>query len=278
MVATLHQERIDWKVSLQIVDAFQAGLAKLYHYQPFNPEHIADLLTRNRIHCSTPGKLNDPWDCQLWYDCDSLKDPTVRNQYVDWLNEMGDGFPTSERRTALEGWLKGPENLGKSIEDLARKVQVETARRRIYCLTPHPDSILMWSHYSKNHSGICLEFQTANPLFSGAMKVTYLSHYPRFLPHEMGMDQACQVLLTKSDAWSYEEEYRLVGIPQAPPGAPMQLDSDWINLPRGALTAVILGCQADQKRIQRFFKGHAPHLPLKKAIRTRNQYRLTIAD
>jgi len=265
-------------VSLQIVNAFQAGLAKLYHYQPFNPEHIADLLKRNRIHCSTPGKLNDPWDCQPWYDSDSLKDPTVRDQYIDWLNEMHDGFPTSERRKALEAFLKDPENLAKSTEDLARKVQEETARRRIYCLTPHPDSILMWSHYSNNHSGVCLEFQTANRLFSGAMKVSYLSHYPKLLPHEMGTSQAIQVLLTKSEVWAYEEEFRLVGIPQAPPGAPMLLDSDWINLPRGSLTAVILGCQADEGRIKRFFKGHAPQLPLKKAVRARNQYRLTITE
>jgi hypothetical protein len=265
-------------VSLQTVNAFQAGLAKLYHYQPFNPEHIADLLTRNRIHCSTPGKLNDPWDCQLCYDSDSLKDPAVREQYIDWLSQLVGGFPASECRTALEVLLKDPEGLTKSIEGLARTAQQETSKRRIYCLTPHPDSILMWSHYSNNHSGICLEFQTANPLFSSAMKVIYLSHYPKFLPHEMGIGQAFQVLLTKSEAWSYEEEYRIVGIPQAPPGAPMQLDSDWINLPHGALAAVILGCQADQKQIERFFKGHAPHLPLRKAVRVGNQYRLTITD
>jgi hypothetical protein len=145
---------------------------------------------RNRIHCSTPGKLNDPWDCQPWYDSDGLKDPTIRAQYADWLNEMGDGPPTLARRQTLEAFLRDPENLTQSMEELSRKVQAETARRRIYCLTPHPDSILMWSHYSNNHAGICLEFQTANRLFSGAMRVSYLSHYPTFLPHEMGMDQA----------------------------------------------------------------------------------------
>jgi hypothetical protein len=63
--------------------------------------------------------------------------------------------------------------------------------------------------------------------------------------------------------WSYEDEYRLIGIPQALPGAPMQLDSDWINLPRGALAAVILGCQADQKRVERFFEV-MPHNLLSK--------------
>ena len=96
-------------------------------------------------------------------------------------NEMCPGV-TPERRAALATLFSDSDKLAKSVDELSQLIQTETALRRIYCLTPHNDSILMWSHYSNNHTVICLEFTTGNTLFQGAMKVEYLERYPTFLP------------------------------------------------------------------------------------------------
>jgi len=73
----------------------------------------------------------------------------------------------------------------KSIDDFSACNQLVISHRRLYCLTPDPCSTLMWSHYADNHRGICLEFDTTNPLFSDALEVAYRSEYPRWVPHEM---------------------------------------------------------------------------------------------
>ena len=42
------------------------GIGKVYHYQALDePKHwewLADTLTKNRVNCSDPVKINDPWD------------------------------------------------------------------------------------------------------------------------------------------------------------------------------------------------------------------------
>src|ERR1017187_1424146 len=46
------------------------------------------------------------------------------------------------------------------------------------------------------------------------------------------------LMLTKSDAWAYEKEFRLVGTPFAS-SHPLKLDGDYLRLPPRALVAVI---------------------------------------
>lgn len=87
----------------------------------------------------------------------------------------------------------------------------------------------MWSHYADNHRGICLEFDTANPLFSEALGVVYCSEYPRWLPHEMERI-AFEMLLTKAEDWKYEREFRIIGGMNMEKD-PLNVDGDWFRLP-----------------------------------------------
>lgn len=69
-------------VPIMLKSVIEAGIPTLYHYQKYNPEHLSDMLERKRIHCSTPGQLNDPRDCRPWYDFSKIKEPKVRGQYL----------------------------------------------------------------------------------------------------------------------------------------------------------------------------------------------------
>jgi hypothetical protein len=62
-----------------------AGIKRLYHYERFNPEYLADALTKQRVHCSDPANLNDPWDCRPWFDDDALDDPKAVDELIKWF-------------------------------------------------------------------------------------------------------------------------------------------------------------------------------------------------
>jgi hypothetical protein len=141
-------------------------------------------------------------------------------------------------------------------------------------LTPHSDNILMWSHYAENHRGVCLEFDASVRLFGSAMAVQYRKDYPSFTVNVQNADGVLQTILTKSDVWSYENEFRIVGAIRGN-GLPIELDGDY--LPIGdALVGVILGCDADEAKISKFFKGHSRATPLYRAVRSDDRYRLEI--
>jgi hypothetical protein len=46
----------------------QAGIARLYHYEKFCEGWRATTLREQKIYCSDPDKLNDPWDCRPCFD------------------------------------------------------------------------------------------------------------------------------------------------------------------------------------------------------------------
>jgi hypothetical protein len=257
----------------------ETGIKTLFHYQKYEPEHLADLLKRKRrIFCSTPGHLNDPWDCRPWYDFTSIKEAAGRREYLDWYHRNAPPDAPPELRAKVdEIFSSNDDDLEEALAGLSHSMQEEIADRRIYCLTPDPRSILMWSHYADNHRGVCLVFDTDNALFRTARAVTYRDAYPIYKPHEMGPHANLETVYTKSEAWSYEAEYRVLGIRSAP-GSALQLDGNYLELPDGALQALIIGCEADEWEIRQFLKEHAPDLAVKRAVRANGHYRLEISD
>ena len=260
--------------------AVQAGLVTLYHYEKFNAEFLAITLREQKIHCSNPGNLNDPWDCMPWLDAPALRDPNVFRQAMDSYHELGKGHPLRpDLQEKFESRLQNdPKYLNEFIGGQSKSIQDMVAERRIYCLTPHADSTLMWSHYADNHHGICLEFSVANPLFRNAREVVYRSEYPVWLPHEFHAypESTLEIVLTKADDWAYEKEFRLVSVRPGTPSAWLAVKGDYFCLPPGALKSVIAGCVADHEAISKVVNEHAPGLATKHARRVANHYRLVI--
>ncbi len=253
--------------------ASQNGIPFLYHYEGFNPEHLAATLQKNVIHCSDPRNLNDPWDCKPVFDPHALDDPTVLEREIAW----GQGHPAKHLWAAK--MRSDPEFRVSFMMSASPPIEAMLARRRIYCLTPKPDSTLMWSHYAENHRGVCLEFNVANDLFRRACEVIYRKDYPRWAPcdiHEKP-GRVMELILTKLSDWLYEEEYRLVSI-EAPAPDFLCPYGDFFRLPDGALGSVIIGCQADHHAIAEVVRKCAPVLTIKQAVRTGNLYRVTISD
>lgn len=99
---------------------------------------------------------------------------------------------------------------------------LQATKTGILCLSEKFDSPLMWSHYGDQHRGLCLEYDTsglgpsddAHRVQYGASREIYTSEIHKWIIEgdtrsAEKVKRAC--LLTKSDEWKYEEEWRLFG-------------------------------------------------------------------
>ena len=174
------------------------------------------MLREQKLFCSDPHSVNDPWDCKPWFDYrPMLEDPLKREAMITFLRSAA----TRETllhpfRKIYEDQLRKDNNeLVKAVEACSRILGNELAKRRIYCLTPFSDSTLMWSHYAANHRGICLEFDKNNELIGRARPVRYSTIYPEWTPH--GVTDPLELVFTKSMDWAYEREFRIIASAQS---------------------------------------------------------------
>ena len=258
----------------QIRTAGIVGVETLYHYQPFDADRLADLLTNHRVFCSNPANFNDPWDCKPFFDLDVVDDPAMHQIIAEDFIRNQEGGPHGD---PMDEQLRRDPNVAKMFlkrfNDKFCKDFVPS-RWAVYCLGKRSDSALMWSHYSRNHTGICLEFTVPGTKFANAWEVEYQEEYPAFI---FALSDPVRLLIVKSDVWAYEEEFRLVCPYNTNlPDYPLLLDGSYLPIGPLALKSVIVGCQADHEAIEKLISEHAPTLPIRRAFRSPNKYRLEI--
>jgi hypothetical protein len=266
--------------------AAEIGIRQLYHYEPFESKYLEDALTRNRVHFSNPENFNDPWDSYPWFDPVGVKDPTCRARWVQFFEPLFQTLPADLRDAAPQaGWPQNSELLIKAIENMTASTRKIIAERwRIYCLTPHPDSPLMWSHYADKHNGICLEFDARDKVIGRAFQVVYSDAVPVLDGHSLTESEeiADKILLSKSSEWSCENEYRILARDSQADSEQLKVlkitDNDFLTLPSGALTAIVAGCRADLHRIKALVQKFAPNLNIKRAVRSPDRYKIYVED
>jgi Protein of unknown function (DUF2971) len=259
-------------------------IPQLYHYQDFDltsgDDHagrLLDILQNHRIYCSNPAKFNDPWDCKPFFDPALLDDPNAGRAAAEALISTRTGGHELDH---VDDQLRRNPSFLKFVfpkfsADLSDFI---TKRWGVYCLTTDPCSTLMWSHYSRNHKGICLEFSARDNKFAMATQVLYQKEYPPFLLHDPNSTNI--MLIVKSDDWAYEKEFRLI-CPRFTDvrAMPLIMDGNYLPIGAGDLTSIILGCQIDNKAatsIEEMVRDHAPKVRLRRAVRAPNRYRLVI--
>ena len=167
--------------------------------------------------------------------------------------------------------LTDDHQLKKEVEIYSRGLAEEIRKMRVYCLSTDPLSTLMWSHYSANHHGLCLEFDKSNVLIEMARPVRYRDAYPEWTPQGAAADPLALVL-SKAKEWAYEREFRIFG---SLTRGPAKLDGEFATLPDGALTAILIGCEnRNQAEIADLVNEYAPGVAIKHVVRVPNYYRL----
>jgi hypothetical protein len=198
---------------------------------------------------SSPLIFNDPFDVQfdLHLEFDEQK---IVDLIVDELWEIYSGKKTLKAANALgqifESFLKRVPGLSRKdiferqgLRDSIRESIERTKtllpqlhaqqrsllqRSKLLCLSEVHDNILMWSHYTRDHTGAVLEFDSDkdrdSPL-NRAERVNYSRAMPRlmteanmvhFFSGQWRMDANVIMhnsIFTKAADWSYEKEWRV---------------------------------------------------------------------
>jgi len=215
----------------------------LYKYGKFD-EHTEKIFTHNDIYFSSPNVFNDPFDSKPLLTSDGTM--TERKHYL--LEQYQKKYPNRSKEAIsidvdMEIITKGRDRI---VLEEAQKKAIELLRKKlgICCFTEIRDSILMWAHYAKQHTGFCLEFDANNDFFRPSTRAIKVE-YDRFRPelNVLRLDsypegQLAKALLIKADDWEYEKEWRIVDDEK---GEGTQ------SFPEDALIGVILGCRISEE-------------------------------
>ena len=185
----------------------------LYKYTGFS-EHTESVVSTPELWFAEPTKLNDPFECRPWfefkYESYQLVEQMARHIRRTNPNISPNNATVRAAGIFLEGRHKDPAMWDSLREDLVTRIAAEIG---ILCLSAMGENILMWAHYAKCHTGICLGFEWSEytPYFGRAQEVTYETDHPTVdVYNTLRHKQVDQIFLTKFCDWRYEQEWRII--------------------------------------------------------------------
>lgn len=220
---------------------------KLYKYLSCN-NYTFENLRNGCLWFAKPKNFNDPFDCDINLKIvdateDNLKKcfDLMRLQVPDKMKFDRIFLQNGRVNKEFESFIIKAAQAGID-EHLKEWNQIGVA-----CFSEKHDDILMWSHYTNSHQGICLEFDTkSSPFFienkEAVIKVSYSETYPILELSEVvasgGKLRLLRRLLgTKSSHWSYEAEWRLIA----------KIGDFAHQYDKGSLTGIYLGCKITEE-------------------------------
>jgi hypothetical protein len=145
----------------------------LYKYKSLdlkNPERIETLFADKRIWTASLDRFNDPLEAAF---------------------VVGASVPEVE--------------IADALEDLAHSNWWGCVS-----LSSDPVCVQMWAHYAAEHSGVCIEYRRADSALLSSRQCQPMS-YRYAVPVVNTLDDSIHhIFWSKSDAWEYEREWRLM--------------------------------------------------------------------
>lgn len=251
----------------------------LYRYRSLGPDgRTLESLKSGLTWLSAPKNFNDPFDCALtvsatglsqsWHGHDLEKMLAATDQTAAFTPAEVAAIKASpnamqrmvEVAFQKEGKAVPPEMsemladlsdhiLGDTLSDFAEKLRDSL---RVCCFCENVTSILMWSHYARDHTGFCLEYDLRrwrpHRMLMGLLHPVYYSseRFDATAHMHPGLAQNVYIPLiascNKSKDWEYEQEWRLV--------APGGVINDKPHLALPLPNRIILGAKADEASLR----------------------------
>ena len=263
-------------------------------FQGMAPEHHIDKAVSNFVHNENEIKemLEKSWaeECKKnRIDVPfSLVYGHLKQQYTSMLPSMLDFAKNAMR-------MKGNQR-DFAISALTNSINESFG---ILCLTDICNSILMWLHYSGNHTGFVIEFDGGHAFFDQrshsnqiayhVRKVTYSKTRPEFTlfnpdksDEEVLDSWVNDFLWIKSSDWSYENEWRMI----YPLRDCKKVLSNYtphiylFPLPIDCIKSIIFGCKSssdDGHTLIRFLNSaNIKYISYKEAVMDDREYKLNI--
>lgn len=168
----------------------------LYKFMPFRETFFENFLLR-ASHINT---LNDPFEME----------PSIEwwaNVFLELKN-----YRFGRTKDEIFSYIK-QQNFNSPWRHLGTDLFKDHG---IISFTETKENILMWSHYSNNHTGIVIEFDLAHPFFSKKFiekEHNYLGNPQKVLYRKerlISSDYLLEPYFHKSFDWIYEQEYRML--------------------------------------------------------------------
>jgi hypothetical protein len=254
----------------------------LYKYRTFSTaqdkERVFSLIRDRAFWFSEAHKVNDPFEFRCAFNFASdLDDAAHLFAFVEHqlnpnttleetLSKARKVLARASRAKLIEMQWEASINLWKGFGQTAS----------LCCFAGVPDSILMWSHYAGNHTGVCIEI--THPQID---EVIYPVEYTDEVATVSGIDLLSlsfanlskAIFLRKASCWSYEQEYRMI-CPWL--GSRLQV------FPPGSIKRVIVACAmppAAHDELKRWLQLNAPDVILAYALpSSENQYALKVVN
>ena len=225
----------------------------VYKYVTWERKYHKRILTENEIFFTSARNFNDPFDSSvpLRYDLGSYEqifELCVEHVRRDNIYLTDDEVKRVARNVLRDNDPRSPEWIKYHLD-----VQREYAATHfgILSCSTIKDSILMWSHYSNFHKGICIrfncekfrEFMVSKECLKDGLVIywnyiDYRKEYPLQNPFELDKDESyVKQLLIKSEDWRYEKEIRFILF---------DYPNKVVIIPSGIIDQAILGCRISE--------------------------------
>lgn len=208
----------------------------LYKYRAISEYSIKNF-KNDQIWFNSSSKMNDPYDSSLAVNSELFIEEFLKvRQFDEYLDKQLEKY--RRRNLSPEDLKKVEDDYRNNIIKLKEQLSEEFKERiahlpsrlrettHISCFSEKNDSILMWSHYTNNHEGFCLEYEFAkyakvNAKFLEALNPIiyddeifdvsdYLLKMYQNDSSTIDTKMIRNAVVRKAKAWSYEEEWRIL--------------------------------------------------------------------
>ena len=224
-------------------------------YKYFALERI-DILKTLLIRFTQPSALNDPYECLPTiddYNADILVDGVIGRHKALLLDLFKSPEIIKQQRNEIAKKLKtNPHSLKLIAFDKYREHRDKVG---ILSLTKRGDSVVMWSHYAKKHTGFVLGFNSEHNFFNqlnhsdiNSLREVNYSPNRMKLSIEGEININPEILLTKGMEWQYEQEMRLIARLASAPRVISTVNSlcYMFPIPPDAIVKIVFGMNCDR--------------------------------
>jgi DUF2971 family protein len=196
-------------------------VTKLYKYRDFSSRTL-NMLANNEIYFAFSDSFNDPFDCRARKEFEFKGDEDFIQKWTP-LEASQQNISIEEAYIFVKKITESEElkeNYIKQKSELFQKLVLQSFG--ICSFSEVPDNILMWSHYSDSHKGLCAIFNRspdnnlayARPIeYPEDDEFPYINYWLGPNPNSSQLDEIIKIIVTKSKHWNYEKEWRLVDRP-----------------------------------------------------------------
>jgi len=243
-------------------------------YKYLSPD-LLKVLQDRRLRFTQPGDFNDPFEFRPQIQA-AASDQEVRTYVENNFERLVEqeliqygALVQSIPRQVLKDLLLSQR---AKLPELFNMLQPEVLQKLspaldgllnhnvgVLCLSEVRDSLLMWGHYTNNHKGFVIGFDSDHPFFSKRRsehdefgflrKVEYQTQRPQVTLSDTSSPVWFQ---TKSSHWAYEKEWRIVRVLSE---ATQRIDRSpfpicLFEFPPDAALEIIVGMRADPSTVQ----------------------------